>query len=335
MTQVVCERWPMVDKQPVVHDRVWDLLQRMRNSVDHVGRFYGGGELERPALERPLVDRYRRGVYASSRPASYGGADHQAFKDWIAPSAAKRIGQRLRGPDAADKDRNDNFMFRRTMLIDSLECVVGTPNLRDGGMNRTIARAWIASHLDRVIDDLRGSYHLPSDAAELKLGWADADAAQKQQILADLHLRAPIAYAFAEAVGEQVGMSAERTLHVLNNVPPRYTAETAAGLLMDQAVPRYERADVTRDKATAIPLEKVAVRIEIGFEDATPGRRIVELAMERIDELKQPAARTEPELPRDPRIGISTPGSPGSGAGQGASGPPKQPKGPGKTLGMG
>lgn len=126
-------------------------------------------------------------------------------------------------------------------------------------------------------------------------------------------------------------------LHRMRNpvVPPRYTAETAAGLLMDQAVPRYERAGVTRDKETAIPREKVGVTIEFEFENATSGRRIVELAIEQIDQQGQPAARTKPELQRDPRIGISAPGSPGNSAGQATPGTAMPPKAPGKSLGMG
>ena len=310
----------MADKMPVVHDRVWELLQRMRDSVDQVGRFYRAGYLRRPALERPEVDRYRVGVYTSRTPVVYGAADHRGFKDWIAPGAAKRIGQRLRGPEAADRERHDSLMSRRSLLIDSLEGVAGKGYAAYNGIEAAITRAWIASHFDRVIDDLRGSDHLPSDVAELRLGWDDAAADQKQQILADLHPNAPSAYAFAEAVGERAGMSAERTLHWLNNQPSNDAAYAAAGSLIGQA---------------AVPRRAVEKLIRTEFDNGTPGRRIAELAIELIDQLDQPPARPEPEIDRDPRIGLSAPGSPSNGAGQAAAGTTNQPKRPGQSLAKG
>jgi len=310
MTQLACERWPMVDKLPVVHDRVWELLRQMRYSVEYVGRFYGGGQLQRAELERPLVDRHRsRGVYTSVRPVIYGVDDHRDFKDWIAPNWAQRRGQRRRGPDAVDKERYDNFAFRRGLLVSSLEAVSGNADGRYGGMERAINLAWIASHFDRVVDDLCYHDHLTSDALELRFEWRHADADQKQQLLADLHPNAPAAYAFAEAVGEQTKrtMSAEETLECLNN-PAEETADVAAGLLMDGSDPMWHFGHQGTVKYAELKAE-VSELIRTEWDNATPSGDIVQLASDLIGRheqaLDQPQARTA-EI-TDPRKGMSDP----------------------------
>lgn len=302
----------MADK--LVHDRVWELLQRMRDSAEYVGRFYGGERLQRPDLARPLVDRHRRGVHTSGRPVIYGAEEHQALKDWITP---KRFGRR---PGAEAKEQHDNWAIRRATLIGSLRTAVGTADGRYGGMQEAVTNAWIAAHLDRVVDDLRGSGHLPSNAAEFRLEWDTAGDDEKQRLLADIHPNAPTAYAFAEAVGERAGMSAERTLHWLNNAPPYATADVAAGLLMRDS-----------EQSAAVKAE-VSQLIRTEFENATPGRRTAELAIELID---RPAVREQAEIQLDPRVGVKAPGSPSNGAGQATSGTATPAKSPGRSLGMG
>jgi hypothetical protein len=210
-------------------------------------------------------------VQAAGRPIVYGADAHQVLKDLVAPSPGKRIGRLLRGEAGAEKERYDNFMMRRRVLVDSLRAVVGRPDSPDGALQNASADAWTAAHFDRVIDDLCDNVHLPSDVLELKLGWNEADPEKRQQLLTDVHWGAPRAYAFAEAVGEQSGMSAEATLQALANAYAGETAPVAADLLMSglEGMPHVLTAEVAE-----------LVRTE--FDNATDGRRIAELALERI-----------------------------------------------------
>ncbi|MEU4603165.1 hypothetical protein AB0F43_09320 [Kribbella sp. NPDC023972] len=268
----------------------------MRGSIQDVGRFYGGRPLQRPELERPRVDRDRRGIHAAGRTILYGAEEHRVLKDLIAP---KRLWRN------AEKERYDNFAIRRRVLVDSLRAVAGTPDGPNGALQNAFADAWTAAHFDRVIDDLCDNGHLPSDAQELKLGWNEADPQQRQQLLTDVHWSAPRAYTFAQAVGERADMSAERTLHALNSAPAYETSFVAADLLMSG----IEGAPYTLQA-------EAAELIRTEFDNATDGRRIAELALELIDRQKpakgmdEAVVETLAELLRDPTADVA----PASGA---------------------
>jgi hypothetical protein len=298
----------MVDKLPPVHDRVWELLQRMRDSVDHVGwRHPGSGQLQRPALERPRVDRHRSSVQTSDRPAIYSPEHHRHLKNWI--SGGNGIRRLLRGPDAAAKDQYDNHMYRRRLLVSSLRAAAGAADGRYDGMKESITDAWITAHLDPWLDDLCDNEHLPPDAAQLRLGWQHANATEKQRLLADIHPNAPTAYAFAGAVGERSGKSAEHILHLLNNAPGYATADTAAGLLMDGSERMTEFAD-RYPMDFAGRRHEVAELIRTEWDNATPGDRIAELATELIGRQEQALDRpqaSQPLLGPDPRLGMPDP----------------------------
>lgn len=269
----------------------------MRGSIQHFGRLYGTRPLERPELERPRVDRDRRGVHAAGRPIVYGAEEHRVLKDLLGPKRPWRN---------AEKERYDNFAIRRRVLVDSLRAVAGTPDGPNGALQNAVADAWTAAHFDRVIDDLCDNGHLPSDdVLELKLGWNEADPVRRQQLLTDVHWNAPRAYAFAEAVGERADVSAEWTLHALNSVPAYETSFVAADLLMGG----IEGAPYTLQA-------EAAELIRTEFDNATDGRRIAELACELIDSKKPAQGMDEAvvekltEALRDPRAAVA----PASGA---------------------
>ncbi|NUU21249.1 MAG: hypothetical protein HOV68_07005 [Streptomycetaceae bacterium] len=212
---------------------------------------------------------------------------------------------------------------------------------RYGGMQEAVAGAWTAAHYDRVLYDLEGNGKLPTGTTDyLALGWNDADAAERQQLLARVHAQAPAGYAFAEEVGKQAGMSAERTLHWLNNAPLHKTPDVAAGLLMggsERMVRLFEE-----DPAEYAVLEgEVSELLRAEFENlghvkdtgmartastdkaaqsANGGRRAATLALELIAEQER-ALDAEPEQAKapevqiiDPRIGTADPSRAGADA---------------------
>ncbi|TCC27526.1 hypothetical protein [Kribbella speibonae] len=230
-----------------VHDKVWDLLQQTRAAMRDVGKFYGGGHPDRTRLERPQVD-YRVGRAIVPAPgvesrAILGADAHDALKDLVAPSAAKRFSRWRGGPERAEQEAHDNHAVRQSALIDSVRMVAELSESRSyanadpapedveyGALQEAVGGAWTAAHFDRVVERLEGFGHLPPGTAEqVALGWDEAD---RQQILDRVHPQAPSGYAFAEEVGKQAGMSTDRTLHWLNNAPPHVAPGVAADLLM-------------------------------------------------------------------------------------------------------
>ncbi|NUS00378.1 MAG: hypothetical protein HOV67_34580 [Kribbellaceae bacterium] len=359
----------------LVHDKVWDLLQRTQAAMREVGRHYGGGHPDRSRLERPQVDwRVGRALVPApgvESPPVFGADAHTALKDLVAPSAAKRL-SRWRG--GAEQEADDNRAVRQSALVDAVRAVAELSESRSyanaapapedveyGALQEAVGGAWTAAHFDRVVERLESSGQLPAGTAQqVALGWNEA---QRLQVLDRVHPQAASGYGFAELVGRQADMSAERTLHWLNNAPPHVAPGVAADLLMRdsdalQALAEQNPVEYARFKA------EVAEEIRANFEElgdtldtrearttgvdhatqaANGGRRVADAALELI--AAKEAELTPAEAPApverntavdlDPRVGVVDPGGPA--AADPASGTPYVPSRQDRshTLGQG
>ncbi|MDX2968859.1 hypothetical protein PWY87_13255 [Kribbella solani] len=340
-----------VSRLPFVHQKVDELMRQLQVSMREVGKFYGGGQPDRTTMDRARVDAERRGVITSGPGGPgipvFGADEHRALKDLIAPGVGKRIGLRARGDEARHQEQYDYRNIRRGTMIGALRAVAelaesrsylngpAVREVRDAGMKTAVAAAWTAAHYDRVLRDLEGSGKVPGGTAEyLALGWAEADSAERQQLLARVDDQAPAGYAFAEEVGRRAGMSGERTLHWLNNAPPHKTPEVAAGLMMrgsDRMVELFEDdpgqyAVLEGEVSELIRTEFATLRqvqgtgmvhthdVDTAAQSASGGRRVATLAAELIAHQELALdARVEPERApeariMDPRIGVAEPG---------------------------
>ncbi|WP_410790889.1 hypothetical protein [Kribbella sp. C-35] len=336
-----------------VHDKVWDLLRQTQGAMRDVGKFYGGGHPDRTRLQRPQVDfRVGRalipGPGVESRPV-FGADAHDALKDLVAPSPAKRFSRWRGGPERAEQEAHDNHAVRQSALIDSVRMVAELSESRSyanadpasegveyGALQEAVGGAWTAAHFDRVVERLEGFGHLPPGTAEqVALGWNEAG---RQQILDRVHPQAPSGYAFAEEVGKQAGMSAERTLHWLNNAPPHVAPGVAADLLMrgsdalqtlaEQNPVEYARfkSDVAENirenfeelNHTLDTHEARTVGVDHATQASNGGRRIADAALELIaaKEAELTPAAEQPSIARntavefDPRSGTADPSRP-------------------------
>ncbi|NUR98424.1 MAG: hypothetical protein HOV67_24605, partial [Kribbellaceae bacterium] len=161
----------------MVHDKVWDLLQRTQAAMRDVGRHYGGGHPDRSRLERPHVDwRVGRALIPApgveSRPV-FGADTHTALKDLVAPSAAKRFSRWRGGAELAAQEADANQAVRQSALIDVVRVVAESSESRShanaapapegveyGALQEAVGGAWTAAHFDRVVERLEGSGQL-------------------------------------------------------------------------------------------------------------------------------------------------------------------------------
>lgn len=337
----------------LVHDKVWDLLRHTQAAMRSVGKFYRSGHPDRTRMERPQVDwRVQRAIVPGPgipAPPVFGTDEHQALKDLVAPSLAKRF-NRWRG--GAEHEAYDTHAVRQNALIDSVRMVAELSESREyanadpapegleyGAMQEAVAGAWTASHFDQVAERLEDFRHLPAGTAgRAALGWNAAGSTGRQQILDRVHPQAPSGYAFAEEVGRQAGMSTERALHWLNNAPPHLAPGVAADLLMRGSEPlqtlaeqnlveyarfKWDVAESVRENFEELgnTLETHEARTS-GIDHATQasngGRRIADAALEVIAAKEAeltPAAAPAPvardtAVEFDPRIGITDPSCP-------------------------
>jgi hypothetical protein len=319
----------------LVHDKVWDLLRHTQVAMRDTGKFYGGGHPDRSTLERPQIDwRVGRALIPGpgipGRPV-FGADEHNALKDLIAPSAAKRLGRWRGGPAKVEQEAYDNHAVRQSALIDTVRMAAELSESRNyakadpapedveyGAIQEAVAGAWTATHFDEVTRRLEGNGHLPMGTADqLVLGWNEAGPSGRRQILDRVHEQAPAGYGFADEVGKRAGMSTERTLHWLNNAPAHLTPSVAADLLM-------QRSETLQTLAEQHPIEyarfkaEVAASVRDNFEELAHtldteeartqgishavqaengGRRVVDAALEVIEakETELTAGPPEPE----------------------------------------
>jgi hypothetical protein len=339
----------------VVHDKVWDLLRQTQVAMREVGKFNGGGHPDRTTLHRPQLD-WRVGrviVPGPSAPAApvFGADEHKALKDLVAPSPAKRLARWRGGPETAEQEAHDNHAVRQSALIDAVLVVAdqsesrayanaapASEDLEFGAIQEAVSAGYTATHFDGVTQRLEGYGHLPKGTADqLALGWEQAGPGGRGQILDRVHPQAAAGYGFADEVGKQAGMSAERTLHWLNNAPPHVTPGVAADLLMRGSEPlqtlaeqnpveyarfKWDVAESVRENFEELG-ETLGTReartegIDHASQGANGGRRIAEAALELIAEKEteltagqpEPAAEVEVARPAgvefDPRTGLT------------------------------
>lgn len=338
----------------VVHDKVWDLLKHTQVAMREVGKFYGGGHPDRTTLQRPQLDwRVGRALVpgpSAPAPPVFGTDEHKALKDLVAPSAAKRFTRWRGGPETAEQEAHDNHTVRQSALIDAVLVVAdqseshsyanaapAAGDLEYGAIQEAVAGGWTATHFDGVTQRLEGYGHLPQGTSDqLALGWDQAGPAGRGQILVRVHPQAAAGYGFADEVGKQADMSAERTLHWLNNAPPHVTAGVAADLLMRGSEPlqtlaeqdpveyarfKWDVAESVRGNFEELgeTLDTREARTE-GIDHATQaangGRRIAEAALELIAQKETELTTGQPEpteaartagVEFDPRVGLTDP----------------------------
>ncbi|GAA0607943.1 hypothetical protein HPO96_31365 [Kribbella sandramycini] len=293
------------------------------NAAQRVGRRLRGPDV-------PSADQRdaRRGALVGSLRAVADLAESAAYDNPFRPKHGV-----LSAKHGWTRDRQLAYSGMRTTLKSMEETIAESAagvQPQYGGLQEAVAGAWTAAHYDKVLADLESRGHLPPGSTQdYALGWEAADPQQRRQILAQVHRNAPAGYAFAEAIAERTGMSAEQALHRMNNAPLQWTPDVAAGLLMsgspqmrelaeqdpsEYAVAEGEVAELVRGEFENLSHVKNTGLTKIGGVDpvaqsANGGRRTATAALELIAQqeqgLEQPVKSADVAF--DPRFGIAPP----------------------------